>query len=93
MGKFDEKSYKAMLLGYSTTSKAYHVYNIRTRSVEESFNVVIEDFEVTYEQENLPMVLSDYENESSSQVEIEKSQRDQEDNSSQSSFKEEVEEI
>ncbi len=93
LGKFDEKSDEAMLLGYSTTSRAYRVYNIRTHSVEESINVMVDDFEATYEQGNLPVVLSDHENESSSQVEIEKSQGDQEEHSSQSSSEDEVEEI
>lgn len=49
--------------GYSTTSRPYRVYNIRTCSVEESNNVVVNDFEATYEQGNLPMVLSNHENE------------------------------
>lgn len=49
LGKFDEKSDEAMLLGYSTTSRFYHVYNIGTRSMEESRNVVVDDFKATYE--------------------------------------------
>lgn len=71
-----------MLLGYSTTSRVYCVYNIRNHSVEESINVTVDDFEATYEKEKLPIVLSDHENESSSHVEIEKSQGDQVEHSS-----------
>lgn len=93
LGKFDEKSNEAMLLGYSTTSRAYRVYNIRTHLVDELINVVVDDFEATYEQGNLPMMLSGHENESSSQVKIEKSQEDQGEHSSQSSFKDKVKEI
>lgn len=97
LSTFEKKSDEVMLLGYSMTSRAYHVYNIRTHLVEESINVMIDDLEAIYEQEKLPVVLSDHENESSSQVEIEKSQENQEEPSSQSSLQssleEEVEEI
>lgn len=72
LGKFDEKSDVVMFLGYSTTSKAYHVYSIQTHLVDESINVMVDDFEATYEQGNLPVVLFNNENESPSQVEIEK---------------------
>ena len=46
--KFDAKSDKGYFLGYSSTSKAYRVYNLRTKTVMESSNVVIND-EVCYE--------------------------------------------
>ena len=49
LGKFDEKSDEAMLLGYSTTSRTYRAYNIRTRSMESSINVMVDDLEATYE--------------------------------------------
>ncbi|GJU49371.1 hypothetical protein Tco_1218926 [Tanacetum coccineum] len=39
MGKFDEKSDKCYLLGYSTTSKAFRVYNKRTKRVEENLHI------------------------------------------------------
>lgn len=91
--KFDEKSDEVMLLEYSLTCRTYRVYNIRTCSVEELINVMVDDFEATYDQGNLPVVLSDHENESSSQVEIEKSLGDEEEHSSQSSSKEKVKEI
>ena len=41
--KFDAKSNKGYFLGYSSTSKAYKVYNLRTKTVMESSNVVIND--------------------------------------------------
>ncbi|XP_075645164.1 uncharacterized protein LOC142616184 [Castanea sativa] len=41
MEKFDAKSDKGYFLGYSTTSRAYRVYNLRTEIVMESAYVVI----------------------------------------------------
>ena len=41
--KFDAKSDKGYFLGYSSTSKAYKVYNLRIKIVMESSNVVIND--------------------------------------------------
>ena len=41
--KFDAKSDKRFFLGYSSTSKAYKVYNLRTETVMEYSNVVIND--------------------------------------------------
>ena len=41
--KFDAKSDKRYFLGYSSTSRAYRVYNLRTKIVMESSNVVIND--------------------------------------------------
>ena len=45
--KFDAKSYKGIFLGYSTSSRAYRVYNLRTKTVMESANVVINDEKCT----------------------------------------------
>ncbi|GJX10877.1 hypothetical protein Tco_0200736 [Tanacetum coccineum] len=39
MGKFDGKSDEGYLLGYSTTSKAFRVYNKRTKRVEENLHI------------------------------------------------------
>ncbi|GKA04414.1 ribonuclease H-like domain-containing protein, partial [Tanacetum coccineum] len=39
LGKFDEKSDKGYLLGHSTTSKAFRVYNKRTKRVEENIHI------------------------------------------------------
>ena len=41
--KFDAKSDKGYFLDYSTTSKAYRVYNLRSKTVMESSNMVIND--------------------------------------------------
>ena len=45
LGKFDSKSEKGIFVGYSMTSKAYRVYNFRTKNIMESTNVVIDDIE------------------------------------------------
>nr|GEV90879.1 hypothetical protein [Tanacetum cinerariifolium] len=37
--KFDGKSYEGIFVGYSTTSKAFRVYYIRTRMVEENLHI------------------------------------------------------
>ncbi|GJT40572.1 retrovirus-related pol polyprotein from transposon TNT 1-94 [Tanacetum coccineum] len=39
LGKFDRKSDEGYLLGYSTSSKAFRVYNKRTKRVEESLHI------------------------------------------------------
>ena len=41
--KFDSRSDKGTFLGYSSTSKAYRVYNKRTMKVMETMNVVIDE--------------------------------------------------
>ena len=43
VGKFDSRSDKGIFLGYSSTSKAYRVYNKRTMKVMETVNVVIDE--------------------------------------------------
>ena len=43
MGKFDPRSKEGIFLGYSSTSKAYRVYNKRTKKVMETINVVIDE--------------------------------------------------
>ena len=43
LGKFDTKSDEGIFLGYSTTSRAYRVFNKRTKTVMESINVEIDD--------------------------------------------------
>ena len=43
MGKFDSRSDEGIFLGYSSTSKAYQVYNKRTMKVMETVNVVIDE--------------------------------------------------
>jgi hypothetical protein len=46
LGIFDPKSDRGIFLGYSTSSRAYRVFNKRTETVMESINVVIDDEEV-----------------------------------------------
>ncbi|CAJ2652046.1 unnamed protein product [Trifolium pratense] len=41
--KMDPKSEEGLFLGYSTNSRAYRVYNQRTKVIVESINVVIDD--------------------------------------------------
>ncbi|XP_075669659.1 uncharacterized protein LOC142639349 [Castanea sativa] len=43
VGKFDSRSDEGIFLGYSSTSKAYRVYNKRTMKVMEMVNVVIDE--------------------------------------------------
>ena len=43
VGKFDSWSDEGIFLGYSSTSKAYQVYNKRTMKVMETVNVVIDE--------------------------------------------------
>ena len=44
---FDAKSDKGIFLGYSTSSKAYRVYNLKNKTVMESTNVVINNEQCT----------------------------------------------
>nr|GFA48881.1 hypothetical protein [Tanacetum cinerariifolium] len=48
-GKFDGKSDEGIFVGYSTTSKAFRVYNIRTRKVKENLHITF--------LENKPMIV------------------------------------
>ena len=43
MRKFDSRSDEGIFLGYTSTSKAYQVYNKRTKKVMEIVNAVIDD--------------------------------------------------
>ena len=43
LGKFDAKSDDSIFLGYSTSSRAYRVYNKRTKTVMKSINMKIDD--------------------------------------------------
>ncbi|XP_039689400.1 uncharacterized protein [Medicago truncatula] len=53
LGKFDSKSDKAIFLGYSATSKAYRVYNLRTKVLEESMHIKFDEFEELEAQERI----------------------------------------
>ncbi|GKV13717.1 hypothetical protein SLEP1_g24703 [Rubroshorea leprosula] len=43
LGKFDSKSDEGIFVGYSTSNKAYRVYNKRTKVIEESIHVVFDE--------------------------------------------------
>ena len=43
VGKFDSRRGEGIFLGYSSTSKAYRVYNMRTKKVMETVNIVIDE--------------------------------------------------
>ncbi|XP_073036620.1 uncharacterized protein [Primulina eburnea] len=43
LAKFDSKSDKYLFLGYATNSRAYRMFNLRTRTIMESINVVFDD--------------------------------------------------
>ena len=43
VGKFDSRSDEGIFLGYSSTSKAYQVYNKRTMKIMKTVNVVINE--------------------------------------------------
>jgi len=43
LGKFDAKSYEAIFIRYSNTSKAYKVFNRSTLTIEESTHVKFEE--------------------------------------------------
>ena len=38
LGKFQTKSDKGVFLGYSPNSRAYRIYNLRTKTIMESIN-------------------------------------------------------
>ncbi|XP_075499903.1 uncharacterized protein LOC142538472 [Primulina tabacum] len=43
LAKFDSKNDKCLFLGYATNSRAYRMFNLRTRTIMESINVVFDD--------------------------------------------------
>ena len=43
LGKFQAKSDKGIFLGYSLNSRAYRIFNLRTKTIMESVNVVIDN--------------------------------------------------
>ena len=43
LGKFQAKSDKCIFLGYSLNSRAYRIFNLRTKIIMESINVVVDD--------------------------------------------------
>jgi len=45
LGMFHPKSNKAIFLGYSTTSKSYRIYNLKTQTVEISMHVIFDEYD------------------------------------------------
>jgi hypothetical protein len=45
LGKFDPKSDKTILLGYSTISEGYRVYNLKTQTIEISMHVIFDEYD------------------------------------------------
>ncbi|KAK1552844.1 hypothetical protein Q3G72_024310 [Acer saccharum] len=43
LGKFDAKSDEGIFIGYALNSRAYRVFNLKTRTVMESSNVIVDD--------------------------------------------------
>ena len=43
LGKFDKKCDEGFLLGYSTTSKAYRVWNLDSGTLEEVYDVEFDE--------------------------------------------------
>lgn len=44
LGKFDTRSDFGMFLGYSRNSKTFRVYNLKTKTIMESVNIVFDDY-------------------------------------------------
>ncbi|KAL0548904.1 hypothetical protein IC582_013381 [Cucumis melo] len=51
--KWDVKSDQGIFLGYSQNSRAYRVFNIKSRTVMETINVLVNDFESNFNQFNI----------------------------------------
>ena len=43
LGKFDPRSDEGVFVGYSSSSKAYKIFNKRTQCIEESIHVVFDE--------------------------------------------------
>lgn len=43
LSKFDARSDKEMFLGYASNSRAYRVYNLKTRTIQVSMYIVLDD--------------------------------------------------
>ena len=52
--KFDEKADEGFFFGYSTTSKAYRVYNKNSQTVEKKMNIRFDENILTHKNESEP---------------------------------------
>ena len=57
LGKFDAKSNVRIFLSYSSSSKAYRVFNKKTMVVEESVHVVFDESKSLSKEENVLMMM------------------------------------
>ncbi|KAI3719007.1 hypothetical protein L6452_19894 [Arctium lappa] len=58
LGKFDKKADEGYFIGYSLTSKAYRIYNRRTKTIMESINVSFDESStLTFEHNNSELKL------------------------------------
>ncbi|KAI3746509.1 hypothetical protein L6452_08943 [Arctium lappa] len=52
LGKFDKKADEGKFIGYSLASKAFRVFNLRTRTIQESINITFDDNKSSEHQES-----------------------------------------
>ncbi|KAI3718388.1 hypothetical protein L6452_19257 [Arctium lappa] len=52
LGKFDKKADEGKFIGYSLASKAFRVFNLRTRTIQESINITFDDNKSSEQEEN-----------------------------------------
>ncbi|KAI3758473.1 hypothetical protein L6452_06036 [Arctium lappa] len=52
LGKFDKKADEGKFIGYSLASKAFRVFNLRTRTIQESINITFDDNKGSAHQES-----------------------------------------
>ncbi|KAI3771637.1 hypothetical protein L6452_02803 [Arctium lappa] len=52
LGKFDKKADEGKFIGYSLASKAFRVFNLRTRTIQESINITFDDNKSSEQQES-----------------------------------------
>ncbi|KAI3718335.1 hypothetical protein L6452_19200 [Arctium lappa] len=52
LGKFDKKADEGKFIGYSLASKAFRVFNLRTRTIQESINISFDDNKSSEQQES-----------------------------------------
>ncbi|KAI3667434.1 hypothetical protein L6452_42491 [Arctium lappa] len=64
LGKFDKKADEGKFIGYSLASKAFRVFNLRTRTIQESINITFDDNKSSEQQESLSAPISESSRES-----------------------------
>ncbi|KAI3771211.1 hypothetical protein L6452_02370 [Arctium lappa] len=64
LGKFDKKADEGKFIGYSLASKAFRVFNLRTRTIQESINITFDDNKSSEQQESLSTPISESSRES-----------------------------